>query len=678
MKKIYTLKLTMMAILSVLSFGFLSAQGDCPPPEYDESYFWGTEPGQGDFSDGFGDWTTVAISDDPSEDWEIAPDGFPVVPEFFGGTTEFTSPTACNGVAHYSFLKHQMVDNPDLAQPYLTYSAELISPVIDCSGRENVTLEYWQAYNRLNDFGTFSWSINGGDTWSQPEQLSYEGAVNSAVDIRKVILSMPQFDGEAECRFKFTAFGDFYYLSIDDVVLKEESTPDLYTSPSWAAGAINYGTPFSQVQPMPLLVDVFNQSGVTAYNSTLTANIYDLNTAERVFTTQMEFDSIRYGRFETGEVDVNGDPIVEGDAENKVFGATFTPEAEPGKEYLLEYIIFNQDDLNHANDTVTTSFAITDSIFMKVIPPNDLPDTPRYLSFNRFGATDPIKSYGTQFYVEESTSPDDRQGYIEAVRLGFGPESGQDGQFTTGAAHLEIFSWVDIDDNGIILPTEEGTPEITLLGSARVNLTSSTDPEEMRDIVLVPETDEGSLIPLTDDTEYIALLTFRPFDEAENYRIYYNSSEVNRQFYDQPASYAYGEIGIKTRKGSVGRVTSDWETRNEGEIFKNSWGTFFINPHISDLKFEVDVNEINDNLNVQVYPTLANDNVTVEFNLDELSSSVVTDIVDMNGKAVYINKFYNVQTSQETLNVSNLPAGSYIVNIRTDNGMTSKKITVIR
>lgn len=658
MKKTYTLNFILGLFLTVFAYT-VQAQDDCPPQDFPDYYFWGNEPGQGDFSNGFGDWTTNVLSSDETEDWEIITDGLPSVQSFFGGTVVLASPTACNGAAHFSFLKHQTEDNPDYASPYFTYNTELISPVIDCSGKNDVTLEFYMAYNRLNDFSTYELSVDGGESWLPAVNMPYEGRVNDLVDNRKVVIPVPVFNDVAEARIKFKASGDFYYLSIDDVALYEAQESDLAVSSSWAAGALCYSTPIDQVIPMPVMADVNNLSAKPSESSQMVVSAYSVN-AEGELDEKLWESTYDYG-------------TIAGNSEdgwNRVHDNLFTPTSVG--DYAFEYVITDSGaDADAGNNRVVVPFVVNDNnVFGKIIAPNDiLPEPINYLNKNRF-AGGMKHSFGNAFYIKNG-SDEEFTRTLDSVRVGFGPDNDV---FTAGKVYLDIYSWVDIDGNGTINVTPDGVDEKTWLGGTDMNITPNTDPVATADMYMFPETEEGELVELDDDTHYLALLSFDAF-EGNFYDMLY-ASDVYRQFYDAPTEYAYDTLGMKMFDGSVGTVADDFDGLKTAELFNISWGSMFVLPQVG--KKPTSTRDINKDLGVKVYPTLAQEVINVELALNEVSETVVVELTSMDGRSVLNQSYRNLQSDKVTLDVTAVAAGSYLVTIRTEEGMISKKVNIIK
>ena len=82
--------------------------------------------------------------------------------------------------------------------------------------------------------------------------------------------------------------------------------------------------------------------------------------------------------------------------------------------------------------------------------------------------------------------------------------------------------------------------------------------------------------------------------------------------------------------------------------------------------------------NVNIYPTLANNEVKIDFRLENLSKKVLLVATDLNGKILYYEKMENVKNQNFSFDVSNFPTGTYFFTIRADESAVTKKIIVVR
>lgn len=118
------------------------------------------------------------------------------------------------------------------------------------------------------------------------------------------------------------------------------------------------------------------------------------------------------------------------------------------------------------------------------------------------------------------------------------------------------------------------------------------------------------------------------------------------------------------------------ESWNSGDFWEKTTGSqkilFFYesygNTGISHLENEAQ-------LNIYPNPTANNLNVTIDW--EKPTSSEIT-IYDITGRSRYTQAFAKAMQTQQQIDISHLPAGSYYLNIRTDNSMMSKTFQVVK
>ena len=86
----------------------------------------------------------------------------------------------------------QTLDNPTFAQPYNRYTSSLISPPIDCRGRNNIILQFTMFHNRLN--GNAQISFFDGTSWSAPIIIATSNAINTSALPETVFYPLPQLN----------------------------------------------------------------------------------------------------------------------------------------------------------------------------------------------------------------------------------------------------------------------------------------------------------------------------------------------------------------------------------------------------------------------------------------------------------------------------------------------------
>lgn len=83
-------------------------------------------------------------------------------------------------------------------------------------------------------------------------------------------------------------------------------------------------------------------------------------------------------------------------------------------------------------------------------------------------------------------------------------------------------------------------------------------------------------------------------------------------------------------------------------------------------------NLINDNTLVNMYPTITNQAVTIDFN--EVSANQEISIIDVAGKVIHSEVLDNVQTKQ--MDVTSFPKGLLMVNVKVGQKTTTKKLVI--
>ena len=253
------------------------------PPEED-IVLWD----EGQFDGGLQGWTTIGISPDTAvwtwKDCSCAAGTF--------RSQRISSPTAHNGA---------MVFDADLynfgvtgSPPYPMHTGELISPIIDCSNFEAVSLKYFQSYEALNGNTYYSYSLDGGATWVDNIEVNEDVTANNGTLIpSKQRHFISEAAGVDSFRVKFIFDGDYYNWIIDDVQLIQPERNNLRVNDNFYAIAPGAMTPSSQVEPFSFLADVANIGASPQTNVNLNVTIVDDNTSSEVFNENLSYGTIR-------------------------------------------------------------------------------------------------------------------------------------------------------------------------------------------------------------------------------------------------------------------------------------------------------------------------------------------------------------------------------------------------
>jgi len=232
----------------------------------------------GTFDDGLDGWTTVGVSADTAI-WVHVPDGAASGPLTNGQTID--SPTLCNGAMIFdSDLYNSTVET----QPYPTHSGELISPTIDCSAFDAVSLQFTQYQIMLNSgnpagSASFAYSLDDGMTWSNnipiPTENVLTNLVQNIVGTETQRFFLPQIAGQGTVKIKFLWDGDFYFWLLDDVQLVRPEDNNLAVMDNFYAIAPNVSWPASQLAPYSHLADISNIGAADQTGTTLRVTVDD-------------------------------------------------------------------------------------------------------------------------------------------------------------------------------------------------------------------------------------------------------------------------------------------------------------------------------------------------------------------------------------------------------------------
>lgn len=175
-----------------------------------------------DFSGAGGD----SMSTTPPAGWQnvVNAGGNPAQPwEFYTGTynpgnSAWVQPSGGGFSGDYPVL------NSDRYGSGNTQNTSLITPSINCTGRDNIYLSFSEQFRSFSTTsGTVSISTDGGTSWTDliVRTGTSIGYPNPAVETSVLV---PQATNQADVRFRFTYEGSFgYWWAIDNVALEEGS-----------------------------------------------------------------------------------------------------------------------------------------------------------------------------------------------------------------------------------------------------------------------------------------------------------------------------------------------------------------------------------------------------------------------------------------------------------------------
>ncbi|MCB9308523.1 MAG: T9SS type A sorting domain-containing protein [Lewinellaceae bacterium] len=630
-------------------------------PVYDAEAFWGNEPGQGDFNGGLNGWTVEASDSSllARNPWWYSGSGFPEEPRGFS-SNNIKSETQCNGAAVCDLVRLQRQDNPTFTSPYFNYVSSIISPSIDCSGKEAVLLQWRMLHNRLN--GEARISFWDGTEWTEETVISTGNSVNVSAEGETVTMAVPAWYNKSDCRVKFTVDGDFYYFVLDDVRVYNKEIIDVRVNKNWYSVAPSLVTPASQVSEIPLMSDIENIGNTLAANTTLEVGIYDYFTDVEIDRLSKDFGAIE------------GSTLVE----NTPFDQGYTPPAEPGV-YLARYEISSvtESDEIKENNSEEFYFVVSDTVFNNLLSESFadeayMDDVTAFWNVN--STITNYQSAGNIYYVTNGT-----EYTFDKVRFGLGNDITNIN--LTGSISVDVYEWFQGLDGSF------SQDERILVGTGEI-LIDEAEIADLRNIEVDLTGPDGEGKPqLQDNTTYVVVLNTNPFDPgAERYQLLgYSDTDLGidgRSIYPAPANTAFDQLNQIRRAGSVWK--RDGESTDIDEIRSREMGRLGnegLNSHMI-MNIEVAMARVVKTYDflasgdVTVFPNPANRDLYFDISLKNLSDDVTIDIMSIDGRTVASKSFKNIQDDRLKVDVSSLTSGQYTALIKTDDGVISKKVTV--
>jgi len=650
---------------SILAGGVSMELFATPPPNcditYDPDVFWGNQKGQGDFNNGLNGWTVENL--DPALDsrtvWFHSETGFPRSATGFS-SNDIKSKSKCNGTAVMDIRVQQEIDNPTLAQPYVRYTSSLVSPPIDCRGKNTIILQFSMLHNRLN--GNALISFFDGTTWSDAREIATTNAVNASAEKEDVIYALPEFANKENCRIRFTVNNaDFYYFVLDDVMLLNKAVVDVRVNKGWVATVPSYKTPKDQVSDMVFMADIENVGNTSANSVVL--NVEVKNEAGNVVGS---LDNV-YGN-------VDGATIVE----NSVFADSYIPPAVPGN-YTGQYNLgaANETANSQGNNTADFEFVVTEKTFGAILSEDEFGS--EYLEdiTGSWAVSDltPYYSAGNVYYVEKG------DGYtVENVRFGLANDPAAiDG---SGFVFVDLYEMSSIQ----ALQDPEGR---TLVGTGEILIENLPDLRNVELPIFEPD-DAGApsekSVKLKDNTTYFLTVHSAPLDPStDRYEFLQYSGRGTAQYdlsvYPAPTNFALDSVydrfsGSYWQRAGLDNSYEDMRTRSYARTGNEGFGSWAV-PYL-----EMDVIKSNSTYDIaktgeaNIFPNPASREMYIDVTLENTSKELRVDLITIDGKVALTKSFTNVQDSRLKLDLSGLTSGTYTAMIHTDNGVIAKKVVV--
>jgi hypothetical protein len=593
------------------------------------------------FDGGLNDWTAVGVGSVVQDSaanalWEWTEDGALSDGAYWGGGMPIESPSVDNGAAGFN---SDRLDNDGTAGNFGGGPApgpqigDLISPIMDCSGQNEVFLKFHQSFRNFQATTSVSVSGDGGTTYDTTFVFNEEYITNEStpdlhikvIDISSVAANNPNV------RIKFTFDGNYYFWIIDDVQLITRPDHNLILGDIFYPASA-FAQPRSQIvtDSFGFSCDVINQSGMMSSNVTVDVSVLRASNGNEVYTDQVVLEQLEAGV----------DTFV-------AFDDLFAPDLNNG-DYIIRYALSaDQDDYNPTDNQNRNSqglFRVTSSLF----------------SMDDDGGTISTRPGGNPDYIIGNLyrmSPESMESY-KAVTATFQASAGGTEELSGKSANiwfLKVSDDIDADFGNFETETDqpllaEGGLEI--LGFNTYNFGPS---DENFDLFSVDILDFDLVEPgvvLEPGGRYFLVAEYLD----DNNTIFHGVDERREFFFISTVLYDFGE---------------------------QTWFTGGFGPESSavmrmNIELFVDVDEVPlDESAFKVFPNPTTDLIQAQVDFDQPTRATIT-LADQNGRVLNIDEQYGLTNETLNYNVSQYASGTYILRIATEQGTKTHRFTVVR
>lgn len=607
-------------------FSFLLLGGMC----FGQDVLWGG-PGDanGEFADGLNDWTVNDLIGAGAV-WEWSENGQADGGAFYN-EGPINSPSVANGAAVFDsdYWDNGGDGNNIGGGPApAPHECELISPVIDLTNEPQVSIEFNQYFRNFDAQTLLVWSNDGGATWEDTINVNPRIRTNAPPTsaASKKVFHLIGAGGTDAFQFKFVFSGEYYFWTIDDVAVIRRPDFDLGLG-DFFYPASSYEQPRSQIEDdtMGFFLDVRNWGKVAQTDITLTVQVLDGNTelfSDEIIIPELAPETI--------------DTVFE-------FDDSWPPEGLSNGTYDIVYSITSaEDDYTPGDNDTGAPFRVSSARYTKEDGDEDWE-----VAFQPGG--------GGEYYVgnlfrTSSNWVDQYQMTVATFGMAFNQSTPAEGK-SVNVYLLRVREDVDpgFDNFDDMTTNVENHPQLELRGFGEHTFTNeqsfsySTVALEDLDfdadgVVLHPGERYFLMVKYDDDSQDL----FQMFNEKLSYFFQISTVSVSDQWF-------LGGFGED--EAAVCRMVIDLYTTTDETPLPDDALTFFPNPATDllnvDLSFEA--------------PTLAN-----------------VTIADLNGRVIQIDELVNVAEAKRQYDVSELPAGTYLVRVATEEGTSTKKFVVVR
>ncbi len=631
---------------------------------------------------GFKGWTSKGIaSADPakvtSTHWDWTRNGKGDKGNFWGTGFALASPSLSNGCAIFN---SDFLDNLGMGASPAPHAAELISPIINATGYSNIVVEFNQYFRKFQSECYLQYSTDGGTNWSRVVKIfpnndlllqdeTYNSFNRANTDSTKVKVALPGSVGTANFRIKFVfdgvgprgTFRGYYFWIIDDVKLTNERYYNVRMDQFYAIPP-NLYTPKEQLDTIRFLADIRNLGSVPMNNPKLQVTVWRASDGVQVYSGSNTSYPSPMGLDTTYE--------------NRIISTPLYPSSlQQAGRYIGSYRVIGDSskvDINPTNDTVSFQFWVSDttnanSVVVAGVGKSNFTKENLNVLTDRVGdafwtATEPRSvRYGNYYRVNSEPAT------ITSLIARLNPKAA-----AGRSIHATIYEWnnangddfIDATERALVAAAEQAIP--ATVANANTWLVF-----KMVDIIT-----NGNFYPKA-KKDYIAVIEFdgpsvtNPTADSNNIQMVFNAGMYDytamRFLTDSIKSKRFGFVLGKT-------VDSPWSARG----FNDDYVPVV---RLNILPFKLTGTQTvlrgQNTMKISPNPVGKNAHLNIDVALEKTSDALLR-VMTVDGKLVAEQVLAKFEKQNIQLQVSGYVAGTYFVQIITEDGIMTKRFIVAK
>ena len=591
------------------------------------------------FTGGFNGWTVEGIScsggaEDANATWEWRDKGDISLGAFAASGSELVSDDPCSG---FIIFDSDFLDsNGDEAtlgtgpcpSPQI---GSITSPPISLSGTnagDVVAVKITQAARYFRGAYFIGWSTDGGSTWTDTQVNSELEANQSSVGILRVPLTGVSSTDDVYIRFIFN--GNFYFWAIDDVQIINFTGINAKISNTFYT-PLSHAVPVTHADADPFLfsTDVIN-NGAEAIDVELKVEVTNTGSDEVVHSDSAVLNGLEPG-----------------DTTSLAVEELWLPDEIEVGSYRMDYElnVLNGEESDSLDNDESYFFQITDQKFSKF--------NGEVTGGYRFRTTDEEWGLGALYLTSENNAK------FFAESITFGVASNE----TTLENHFVELALLKIDSDfssGGILPDDFDRNENSYLNHPNLEVIWTTTHvftgEENFDEITISLEDEG--IKLDEGSFYVVMA-------------YFDDSVTSTAGLDNKSLF----LNVNSNLPGSGLYVY---LPNQSPSWYTCCGNNIIQAPQLDLQISltspVDETPLPENA-FRAFPNPAKDFINAELSFEQ-ATNVSVVIATVEGRVVKIDELTNITKETQSIDISGLTSGAYLMRVATEEGTKTRKIMV--